>query len=662
MPKGKRILLSILAHLMMSASLTTKAQTDADSLFMEHELDAFIIEATSGPRMDTKVESVDYIGQSELIRAACCNLGESFTTNPSVDVSYSDAATGARQIKLLGLSGTYVQMLTENVPNLRGASLPFSLGFVPAPWMQSIQVSKGASSVKNGYESTTGQINIEYRKPQSTDGIRGNAYLDSDLKQELNADGNIHINDKLSTSLLLHLENRQMDHDGNKDGFMDMPKIKQYNLMHRWAYISSKLISQMSMKVLGDDRTGGQSVGHHAVTTMPYRTSTRTNRYEVQWKNGLTLNADHNTSVALMLHGSWHDAWNTFGNSRYDVTQRNSYAQLMFETDFNKMHSLAAGLSLNHDRYDERTSATLPQIGKDNETTGGIYAQYTYKLRDLLTIMPGIRCDRSDTYGTFVTPRLHVKYSPKDVLTLRASAGKGYRSPHALAENTTLLASGRTVTVDPEISQEEAWNMGMSADLKIPIKGKTLEVNAEYYYTNFISQMVINYGMVDGVHTLSFENLDGDSYSHTVQVNATYPILKKLSATAAFRLNDVRCTYDGTLRVKPLTSRYKGLLTLTYKTRTELWQFDATGQMNGGGELYDRTKFPAYFQLQAQVTREFRHFSVYLGGENLTNYKIKKPIVNAINPWSNSFDATQIWGPVTGAMAYIGLRFKFEKS
>lgn len=645
-----------------SLGTATAQEQEADSLMQEHELQEVMIKAQNGLRSRNKVESVEVIGQTQLVRAACCNLGESFTANPSVDVSYSDAATGAKQIKLLGLSGTYVQMLTENVPNLRGASLPYSLGFVPAPWMQSIQVSKGASSVKNGYESTTGQINIEYNKPQSGDGIRGNAYLDSDLKQELNADGNIHLNEKLSTSTLLHLENRQMEHDGNKDGFMDMPKIKQYNLMHRWAYVSDKLISQLSLKVLGDDRKGGQCAKHlDNSAAKPYETSSRTNRYELQWKNGFFLSGGK--SIALMLHGSWHDAWNTFGNTEYNVTQRNSYAQLMFETDANKRHSLAAGLSLNHDKYDERTSVLLTQTDGDNETTGGMYAQYTYKLRDIFTVMPGVRLDYSNLYGAFFTPRIHVKYSPKESLTLRASAGKGYRSPHPLAENTTLLASGRTIVIEPKLSQEEAWNTGISASLHIPVKKhNTLELNAEYYYTNFVSQMVINYDGNNGGHTLTFENLNGDSYSHTFQIDATYPFLKRLTATGAFRFNDVKCTYDGILRKKPLTSRYKGLLTLSFKTLTELWQFDLTGQLNGGGELYDRSKFPAYFQLQAQVTREFKHFSVYLGGENLTNYKIKDPIINALNPWSESFDATQIWGPVTGAMAYIGLRFKFEKS
>lgn len=649
------------------AFLTQQMSAQTDSIASTHELKNVTVKATNGIKSKYRVDNADIIGQGQLIRAACCNLGESFTTNPSVDVSYSDAATGAKQIKLLGLSGTYVQMLTENIPNLRGASLPYSLGYVPGPWMQSIQVSKGASSVKNGYESTTGQINIEFLKPQGTDGVRANVYQDSELKTEVNLDGSIHLNDRLSTATLLHFENRQMDHDGNGDGFMDMPKLRQYNLMHRWAYVSPRWISQLMLRGLHDEREGGQSRKHMAASSSEplYSTSVKTNRYEMQWKNGFTLNADHNTSIALMLHGSWHDADNMFGKTQYDVTQKNCYVQLMFETDITEKHNISVGASLNHDYYDERFNplGTLPKAESKvtKETTPGLYAQYTYKLGETLTVMPGVRWDHSSIYGSFFTPRLHIKYSPSNIVTLRTSVGKGYRSPHALAENVTLLASGREIIIDSDLKQEEAWNMGASLGFNIPLFGKNLELNAEYYYTDFKHQMIMNFDGAKGNHTLSFENLDGKSYSHTFQVDATYSLLNGMSATAAFRLNDVKCTYDGVLRQKPLTSRYKGLLTLSYKTPLELWQFDVTGQLNGGGELYDQSSYPAYLQLQAQVTREFHNFSLYLGGENLTNYKIDNPILHSHHPWSAAFDATQVWGPVTGAMAYVGIRFKLEK-
>lgn len=648
--------------LLLAVCVASAARAQTDSTDTSVELKGVVVKATHGTRVGRLATNTELIGPGQLLRAACCNLGESFTTNPSVDVSYADAATGARQIKLLGLSGTYVQMLTENIPNLRGASIPYSLGYVPGPWMQSIQVSKGASSVKNGYESTTGQINIEFLKPQGTDGVRGNLYLDSQAKLEANADASVHLTDRLSTSVLLHYENRQRDHDSDGDGFMDMPKVRQYNLMHRWAYFSPGFISQLAVRLLRDERSSGMSRHHQTHHDMPrYGVETTADRYEAQWKNAVLFRDSHNSSLALMLHGSWHDADYLFGNRRYGVDQKNGYAQLMFETDITDRHNLAVGASLNHDHFDETFSDNLPPILSPSETTAGLYAQYTYKPNDRLTVMPGIRWDHSDLYGAFVTPRLHIKYSPIGPLTLRASAGKGYRTPHALAENVPMLASGRAFYAAGKLKQEEAWNYGLSAQLNVPVGGKTLELNAEYYYTHFVQQMVTNVDGAMGAHTVVFDNLDGRSFSHTLQVDATYPVLDGLSATAAFRLNDARTTYDGTLRRRPLTSRYKGLLTLSYKTPMELWHFDVTGHLNGKGELYDHTAYPTYFQLQAQVTRDFRHFSVYAGGENLTGYKMSHPIVGAANPWAADFDATQIWGPTEGAMAYVGIRFKFEK-
>ncbi len=697
--------MSTIRHIAIACAITMPAtgvmaqavRTPADTIHHEQRLDGVEVRAKSGlSHSNVRVDNVELIGADQLIRAACCNLGESFVANPSVDVSYSDAATGAQQIKLLGLSGTYVQMMVENMPALRGAALPYSLSYVPGPWMQSIQVSKGASSVKNGYESITGQINIEYLKPQGTDGVRANAYVDSDLKYELNLDASYHLTDRLSVSLLTHFDDFQQSHDENHDTFVDMPRQRQWNLMPRLAYVSPRWISQLSLRALRDERQSGQ-IGSHAahLDHAPYEVDVTTDRYEAQWKNGFPFGDDHNTSIALMVNGSWHDARNRFGKRSYDVLQKNLYAQLMFETDLTERHNLSLGLSYNQDRYDEQleiNDAPVVHLSRANayssgfdvsipedyrygflsdEKTPGAYAQYTYKVDDAFTLMAGLRADYTDRYQRwFLTPRLHLKYSPTDVFTLRASAGKGYRTPHALAENVSLLISGRTLgLMSPDMGvfgQEEAWNYGLSTSLSLPVADETLAINAEYYYTDFVHQLVIDYvdfpqpNGIPNPHLL-FYDLDGRSYSHTFQVDATYPFFPGFTALAAFRYNDARTTYlDGQLRRRPLTSRYKGLLTLSYKTPLEFWQFDVTGQLNGPGELYDRTEYPAYFQLQAQVTREFRHFSLYLGGENLTDYTIPEPIRHAAHPWSPQFDATQVWGPTDGIMFYLGVRFKFE--
>lgn len=630
-------------------------------------------------KLRNSVLNEEIISSAELCRAACCNLGESFVTNPSVDVSYSDAATGAKQIKLLGLSGTYVQMLTENLPNYRGAASPYGLGYVPGPWMQSIQVSKGISSVKNGYEAITGQINVEFKKPQlpEADWVSGNLFAASTGRLEANADGTVKLGKRWSTTLLAHYENETKAHDGNDDGFVDIPRIEQYNFWNRWAYMGDNYVFQAGFKALSESRNGGQSAhGGMPMSGELYKIGIDTERYEAFTKNAYIFDKEKNTNLALMLSASWHNQDATYGRKLYNVDQTNVYASLMFETEFNKQHSFSSGLSFNYDAYDqhyrlENDVNRLPVKAFVKESVPGAYAQYTLNLNDQWMLMAGLRGDYSSEHGFFVTPRAHVKYNPNDYVHFRVSAGKGYRSNHVLAENNYLLSSSRKVNIAENLKQEEAWNYGASVSTYIPLFDKTLNVNAEYYYTDFLNQVVVD--MDTNAHEVAFYNLAGRSYSHVFQVEATYPFFKGFTLTAAYRLTDAKTTYDGIRMERPLTSKYKGLLTASYQTPLGLWQFDATYQLNGGGRMPNpytlsdgqlswERRYGSFGQLSAQVTRYFRNWSVYVGGENLTNFTQKNPIIDASDPWGENFDSTMIWGPVHGAKAYIGIRFNLARN
>ena len=643
---------------------------DPDTIYQE--LDEFVIskrtqslKKLSGPELGFQVN------KSELFRAACCNLGESFTTSASVDVDYSDAATGAKQIKLLGLSGSYVQMMTENLPAFRGAAMPYAFRYIPGPWMKSIRVSKGSSTVKNGYESITGQIDVEYLKPQDERKVHFNAFLDTDLRLELNADGNIHITDKLNTELLAHYEDRYRTHDGNHDGFVDMPKIRQVNVMNRWNYFGENYIFHGGLSLIDEDSRAGQT-GRHFKGEDPFLINTGTHRYEGYMKHAFILNREKNMNIALAGNLSMHELDASYGRKLYDVNEKNAFAQLMYETDFTEAHNLSAGLSLNYDYFGQHLRTThladvAPQYIRERETTPGAYAQYTFKKDEKLTFMAGIRADHSSVYGWFVTPRFNVRYSPADRFTLKASAGKGYRTVHAWAEYNYLLASGREMVVE-NLHQEDAWNFGASADYSQPIGAQTLRFSLEYFHTRFRQQAVVDYD--SDPEKLMITNLEGKSYSNVVQAEVSFESDFGITATAAYRYNDVKTSYQGVLMEKALTSKYKALLSVSYKTPLELWQIDATFVMNGGGrlpapyQLPDGSmswgkRFSAFPSLNLQVTRWFRHFSIYVGGENLTNYKQKNPIVNASAPWSATFDPTVVWGPITGAMAYAGIRIEF---
>ena len=610
------------------------------------------------------------INREELFKAACCNLGESFTTNPSVDVSTSDAATGAKQIKLLGLSGTYVQMLTENLPNFRGAAAPYALDYVPGPWMSGIQVSKGSASVRNGYESITGQIDVEYLKPEADDGVTVNLYGNTMSRFEANADASTMLNHHLSTEILAHYQNSWDNHDSNGDTFLDQPNVEQYNFQNRWHYQKNRYIFHGGIGFLKENRTGGQNhhTAPHASGSL-FEISTETNRYEGYMKHAFIIDPEHGTNIAFMGSVSMHDMDAVFGRKTYSVNEVNAYEQVLFETNFTEQHNLAAGLSINHDYLGQKLANAGFRAKNERETTPGAYAQYTYNLNSKLVAMAGLRADHSSIYGTFLTPRFHLKLVPNSIVSLRLSAGKGYRTVHALAESNNLIASGRQLVIDP-LDQESAWNYGISSAFYIPLFSKTLKLNAEYYYTRFNQQAVIDYDTDPSV--IHIGNLDGKSYSNTFQIDATYPIVEGLEVTAAYRINDVKSTFGGKLMEKPLTNRYKALLTASYKTPLGLWQFDATLQLNGGGRMptpnvtaegtpmWD-SRFHSYEQLSAQVTRWFRYFSIYVGGENLTGFRQHQTIINASDPWSSTFDPTMLWGPVHGALAYAGIRINIGR-
>lgn len=623
--------------------------------------DLVVTTATPGTSYNRKsISNLQNITTGELCKAACCNLSESFETNPSVDVAYSDAATGAKQIKLLGLAGTYVQMLNENVPTLRGIAAPYGLGYTPGPWMESIQISKGAASVINGYESVTGQINVEYLKPSNSDRLGINLFASDAGRMESNLHSAISINKQLSTGILAHVDDELIELDMNHDGFMDQPKVKQQNILNKWQYLNDKYMLNVMLRFLNEDRIGGQLSN----IMNPYTIGINTKRYEFFAKNGYKFEDKHESSLGLIISGTLHQNESNFGMKSYTGEQENWYANLIYQTELNEKQRLSTGASWNYDSYTE-TFNTNP-LNK-RESTPGIFAEYTLNLREKFIVLVGTRADYSSLYGLFFTPRLHMKYSLSKSFNLRASAGKGYRSPNILAENNFLLASSRTINIAPDLKQEKAWNYGITATKHFRLNKKELTLQGEYFFTNFVNQVVSD--LDSDPHAVNIINVNQGSYANSIQLEASYEILRGWNITVAHRITDSKATINGVLREKPLTNRYKSLITTSYQTRLKKWQFDFTAQVNGGGRLPDPDKinpkwdkqFKPYTVLNAQITKYFKTWSVYLGSENFGSFTQPNPIIDVANPFGNDFDASMIWGPIHGRKIYVGLRWALAK-
>ena len=681
-------------YLSLFILIETLIETQA---YAQEASDFQIEEVTVVQRKKGKVKSrvdafdTEKINSEELCRAACCNLSEAFETNASVDVAYSDAATGAKQIRLLGLSGTYVQLIQENTPAVRGLAQNFGLEYIPGPWMQSIQVSKGTSSVINGYEATSGQINVELLKPQTQNPFSLNLMMNSELMAEANIMGGWELKPHLYTGILAHYTGGFMAMDENKDSFADMPKVQNANLANRWFYKHGDYTFQAFVRGLYDRRRGGQMADSIA---NPYHINLNTWRVYVFMKNGYVFDPESGSSVAVITAVSYHNLDNSYGVRSWKANQLNAYLNALYQGNFegrgevDNDHRLSAGISLNFDKYGENlnlfpfTSFSSPLNLDRWELTPGIFAEYNLKYDEMLSLVAGVRADYSTRYGFFVTPRMNIRYTPFEWWTLRASAGMGYRSPNAIADNAFVLPSSRVLYLDSEVKQERAVNSGISTTFYIPMGSKQLQLSAEYYYTHFLNSLIVDMDQdKHAVHIYNQSDVPGaKSFAHSAQIEASMEVLRGWTWTAAFRYTDVeQTTIDdqgvARLRAKALTNRFKGIISTSYQTPLKKWQFDVTAQFNGVSRMPDGfvafgdlaggygtpKELTWYPQLMAQITKYFRTCSLYLGAENMTNFRQHAPIMDSFQPYSPDFDASMVCGPTTGWKVYLGFRYDLER-
>lgn len=610
------------------------------------------------------------VSSEGLRRAACCSLAESFETNASVDVSYSDAVTGAKQIELLGLSGLYTQMMAENMPNFRGLAAAFGLNYVPGPWMNAIQISKGTSSVVNGYESISGQINVDMKKPEPdhSERLYLNLYGNSMGMLEGNFNTRFSFSDYCHGMVLGHVNYNSIKHDANKDSFIDDPLVQQYNVFARLNYQRGWFEGMWGIKALKESRISGQVDFDEKAGNgdQYYGIDINTERYEAFSKTGFLFDRPE-TSLGIQQQLTYHKLNSLYGHQGYDASQLSYYANALFASYVvNHHHKYTTGMSYSYDKYDENLNDSI--FGRV-ESVPGVFAEYTYSDDHNWSVIAGARLDHHNEYGLFFTPRLHIRYKTHNRWTFRVSGGKGYRSPNVLAENSTILASARRIQFLDTPKMEEAWNFGANITKYFTIANRDLMVQLDFYRTDFINQVVIDRDA--NPLLLNIYNLNGKSYSNAAQIELNYEIINDFDVTAAFRYNDVKMTIADELREKPFVNRYKGLLSMSYAPKS--WQFDLTTQFNGDSRVPSLEgnpsampeqcieRSPFYVILNAQITKTFgEHWEVYVGGENLTNFKQDYPIIAAEDPFGPNFDASMVWGPLSGIKGYVGFRFKID--
>lgn len=657
-----------------------------------------------------KGEMISFAGLTKL---ACCNLAESFENSASVTVGYSDAISGARQIKMLGLAGTYTQILDESRPIMRGLSSPYGLNYTPGMWLNSIQVSKGVASVAAGHDAITGQINLEHRKPTDSERLFVNLYLDDQLRPEINLTAAIPLTDdkSLSTIVMLHgsmdTDVRRMDH--NHDLYRDLPRANQINVANKWLYSApSGLQIRWGWKLVQEARLGGmldyqdtQSMRDDMLarwddaTSQPLYGSHIRNRnanayLKIAKPIGASIyNPDTQTelrsNVAFVADFDHFDEGAYFGLNDYNGNENTLSANLMYNRYFTPRSSAVVGAQARLSDYREglvnRTPWIDNQIGEyrfdRNENEAGAYVEYTYSVADRLSLVAGIRGDYNTFYDRFmVTPRGHIKWSLTGSTVLRASAGMGYRSTNVITDNIGMMATGRQIIFesgragfdfDSFDRMEKALTAGGSLTQTFRMGGDgNASLSIDYFRTEFYSSVVVDQEW--STRQINIYSCDGPSHTDTYQLDFSWTPVQRFDIFATFRYSDSRMTIvrpDGTTVgvERPLVSRYKTLLNLQYATRFRRWVFDATAQLNGPSRIPSQTGdpagallSPAYPIFFAQVTHKMSRLDIYLGCENIADYRQHDPILNYDAPYSAGFNSMNVWGPLMGRKFYVGLR------
>lgn len=652
------------------------ATTDTIEIVLVPNTTNVVVVEADQPTITRAPQKTEIISKKDLQKAACCSLAESFEKNPSVEVSFSDAVSGAKQIQLLGLRGLYTQFLVEAVPLIRSLEMPNALDHIPGSFMESISISKGASTVTNGYESMTGQINICMHNPRTAPSLFVNAYGNTQSRFELNLYGAQQISDELSTMTLVHGRIFEMGMDNNNDGFADIPTFRQLNLVHRWWYADTDIEWQVYVRGILDHYKSGQSVLGHVgpkhirgdtTSKAAYDITTDITRADGFVKFGF-LNPFEDmdgSGLSVIVSSAYHNVTTSFGERQAQGLQRTVNVRGVAALPFSDNVKLIGGFSF---LYDDVQESIMNNSFARIERVPGVYAEATLKPMPRITILAGLRADAHNLYGTRVVPRAHIKWSISELTALRASAGRGWRVASVVTENLSSYINSRQLFIDPAFRPEDSWNIGASMTTSMEIADRVLTLDAEAYTTTFSNQVVVDYDR--DVREVHVTNLIGNSYATNVMAQALFSPIPRLDVLLAYRWVDVQSPYGGQMQQRPMISRSRILTTFSYITLDNEWQADLTVAWNSTGRLPTTvgnavsnerlTTFPSWWRVNAQITHRIGTFDVYLGIENAMNFIQMDPISGADMPYGSSFDASLAWGPLDPRMLYAGVRFTIQ--
>lgn len=615
----------------------------------------------------------EILTSKELKKAACCNLGESFQTNTTVDVTYRDGVTGSKELQVLGLAGAYTQILTENAPIITGLGTTYGVYGIPGTQIDQIHVVKGPGSVVFGPESISGMINVELKDPMRTDKLFVNGYLDGYARAELNVDKTFKLNKDLSTLFSFHIDRFRMKTDQNDDSFLDMPMLQNINVLSKWKYEGGNgWFSQNSVKYLNENREGGQSHFYNDISQsnpLIYGQQIKTNRFEFYGRTGFVVPSGNYKSLGLQYSYVLHDLSGFYGLRSNNGRQQSLNLRLIYNQAIGKLNSINAGVSYRLDKIDEQFGS----FGLNNDLNmPGVFVENTFTREGSrpLSIIIGGRADWANGELVF-TPRGNVKWSADKNTDLRFTIGTGFKTANILAENPNIKVSSREIVIQEPLKFEKALNYGFNINRKFEIDYRKGSIGLDLYRTQFSNKIIPDYD-TDPTKVF-FNNLNGKSYANNVQIEASYFILKPLELKMAYKYLDVFRKTDGQRITEPFVPKHRTVTSLFYESFNRKWNANFTWQWFGSkrmpylsealqSQISDyNTNSKTYSVFNMQVTRNWRDFELYLGAENLLDFRQQHYIVGSSDPNTGFFDASYIWGPVEGRRVYVGFRYKIDR-
>ncbi len=623
----------------------------------------------------------EVITETELKKAACCDLAGCFETQGTVQPQTTNVLTNSRELRILGLSGVYNQLLIEGLPLIQGATFTYGISNIPGALVENIFVAKGANSVLQGFESISGQINVELKTPDKAEPLLLNAYANTFGERHLNAVAATAIgrSKKWRTLGSMHVVQPAAKIDRDGDAFLDLPRLTRYAWVQQFYYGNAQeqgWSTQAGVRYVDENRIGGQSFfdpQNDKGSTRAYGQTVRIRQPEFFAKTAYRF--DERSRLALNTSAFHHDQESWFGITRYTAMQTNFYANVQYERQWGKSHDLKAGISYRNQDLQESilfTDNSLQRTFAGDylrlDRIPGVFAENILAL-DRLTLITGIRADKHQDFDWALTPRVMVRYDLDQNTIVRASAGRGWRMVNLFAENIGLLAGSRDIVFEELLLPERAWNAGFNIVRNISWGRVQGYFTADLYHTRFQNQFFPDYDASPDLAIV--RNFSGRSVSNGAQAELVLRIRETTEVKASYNFLDVFRMENDVKNVLPFNAKHKFLVAASYEPKNRAWHFDAnlhwygsqrlpfTG--NNPSDFRAPEQSPAFSLLNMQFTKVWKTFEVYAGLENVFDFRQLRPLINWQNPFDRYFDTAFVWGPVRGREGYVGLRFYLRK-